>query len=322
MRLFRHYEHLPAGVCGGAVAIGNFDGVHRGHQAVIGEAGRIARSAGVPWSVLTLEPHPRCVFEPSAAPFRLTPFHAKARMIEALGVEVLVVVPFDRDFASRSAREFVRCVLVGGIAARFVVSGHNFAFGRGREGTPELLLQLGGEFGFDYTCVREVRDPGGEPYSSTRVRRCLADGDLDGARELLGRPFEIEGRVASGDRRGRTIGFPTANIRLGEYTRPLRGVYAVRVGVDDARTWHDGVANLGIRPSFGGTEDLLEVHLFDFDDDLYDRHLRVQFLHFIRAEKKFDGIDALKAQIAADAAGARALLAAADALTNSRTAER
>jgi riboflavin kinase / FMN adenylyltransferase len=321
MRLFRHYEHLPAGVCGGAVAIGNFDGVHLGHRAVIGEAGRIARSAGVPWSVLTLEPHPRSVFDPAAAPFRLTPFHAKARLIEALGVEVLVVVPFDRDFASRSAREFVRNVLVEGIAARFVVSGHNFAFGHGREGTPELLLQLGGEFGFDYTCVREVRDPGGEPYSSTRVRRCLAAGDLDGARQLLGRPFEIEGRVVDGDRRGRTIGFPTANVRLGDYARPLRGVYAVRVGIGDGADY-DGVANLGIRPSFGGTEDLLEVHLFDFDGDLYGRHLRVDFIHFIRAEKKFDGIDALKAQITADAAAARERLAAADALTNSRTAER
>ena len=320
MRLFRHYEHLPAGVCGGAVAIGNFDGVHLGHQAVIGEAGRIARSAGVPWSVLTLEPHPRCLFQPSAEPFRLTPFHAKARLIEALGVDVLVVVPFDRSFASRSAREFVRRVLVDGIAARFVVSGHNFAFGHGREGTPELLLQLGGEFGFDYTCVREIRDPGGAPYSSTRVRKCLAEGDLDGARQLLGRPFEIEGRVIEGDRRGRTIGFPTANVRIGEYMRPLLGVYAVRVGVDDGMCY-DGVANLGMRPSFGGTEVLLEVHLFDFDGDLYGRHLRVQFLHFIRAEKKFDGIDALKAQIAADATGARKLLAAA-APSNSRTAER
>src|SRR5512134_2281581 len=320
MRLFRHYEHLPAEVRGGAVAIGNFDGVHLGHHAVIGEAGRIARSAGVPWSVLTLEPHPRCLFQPGAEPFRLTPFHAKARLIEALGVEVLIVVPFDRDFARHSAREFVRRVLVDGIAARFVVSGHNFAFGHAREGHPELLLQLGGEFGFDYTCVREVRDSKGVPYSSTRVRKCLAEGDLDGARELLGRPFEIEGRVVPGDRRGRTIGFPTANIPLGEYMRPLRGVYAVRVGVDDGLD-HDGVANLGMRPSFGGAETLLEVHLFDFDGDLYGRHLRVVFMHYIRAEKKFDGIDALKAQIATDAAGARELLAAA-APSNSRTAER
>lgn len=320
MRLFRHYEHLPAGVRGGAVAIGNFDGVHLGHQAVIGEAGRIARSAGVPWSVLTLEPHPRCVFQPNVEPFRLTPFHAKARLIEALGVEVLVVVPFDREFAARSAREFVRRVLVDGMAARFVVSGHNFAFGHAREGHPQLLLQLGGEFGFDYTCVREVCDARGAPYSSTRVRKCLVEGDLEGARELLGRPFEIEGRVIPGDRRGRTIGFPTANIQLGDYIRPLRGVYAVRVGVDDGLRY-DGVANLGMRPSFGGTEVLLEVHLFDFNGDLYDHHLRVAFMHYIRAEKTFDGIDALKAQIAADANGARELLAAA-APSNSRTAER
>lgn len=317
MRLFRHYEHLPSGVRGGAVAIGNFDGVHLGHQTVIGEAGRIARSAGVPWSVLTLEPHPRCVFQPSAEPFRLTPFHAKARLIEALGVEVLVVLPFNREFACHSAREFVRRVLVDGIAARFVVSGHNFAFGRGREGTPELLLQLGGEFGFDYTCVREVRDPGGQPYSSTRVRKALAEGDLEKARQLLGRPFEIEGRVVAGDRRGRTIGFPTANVRLGEYTRPLFGVYAVRVEIEGG-TRFDGVANVGVRPSFGGSEALLEVHLFDFAGDLYDRHLRVVFLHYIRAEKKFDGVDVLKAQIAADVATARNLLAATVASIPSR----
>jgi riboflavin kinase/FMN adenylyltransferase len=167
--------------------------------------------------------------------------------------------------------------------------------------------------------VREVRDSKGVPYSSTRVRKCLAEGNLDGARELLRRPFEIEGRVVEGDRRGRTIGFPTANIRLGEYTRPLRGVYAVRVGVDDGLRYN-GVANLGMRPSFGGTEILLEVHLFDFDGDLYGHHLRVAFMHYIRAEKKFDGIDVLKAQIAADATGARKLLAAAP--SNSRTAER
>ncbi|TVR95403.1 MAG: bifunctional riboflavin kinase/FAD synthetase [Rhodospirillales bacterium] len=308
MRLFRHYDNLPPDARSGAVAIGNFDGVHLGHQAVIGEAGRIARSTGVPWSVLTLEPHPRSVFHPDAPPFRLTTFHAKARLIEAMGVDVMVVVPFNAEFATLAAVRFVEEILVHGLAARAVISGHDFHFGRGREGHPDLLLELGKTFDFDYTCVHEVKSPDGEPYSSTRIRDALRQGDLDRANRLLGRPFEIEGRIVQGERRGRTIGYPTANIALGDYIRPAFGVYAVGVAIEDG-PWRNGIANIGVRPSFGGTEPLLEAHLFDTDDDLYGRHARVRLCHYLRAEKRFDGLDGLKAQIAVDSARARLLLA-------------
>lgn len=311
MRVFRHYENLPREVRGAAVAVGNFDGVHLGHREVIGEAGRIARANGLPWAVLTLEPHPRSVFEPAAPPFRLTPFPVKARLIEALGPELLVVIPFDPSFAKMPPRAFVEHVLAGGLGARHVVCGHDFAFGHGRKGTPELLLWLGDEFDFGFTCVSEVKDDDGEAYSSTRIRDLLRAGRPAEAARLLGRPFEIEGTVAEGDRRGRSIGFPTANLRLNEYLRPASGVYAVRATIADAGSDRElaGVANLGFRPTFDGREPLLEVHLFDFAGDLYGRTLAVRLIEFLRPERKFDGLDALRVQIAEDAARARALLA-------------
>jgi len=312
MRLFRHYNELPGEVRASSVAVGNFDGVHRGHLAVIGEAGRIAHANGLPWAVLTLEPHPRQVFKPDTAPFRLTPLRIKARHIEALGVDALIVLHFDLEFSRRSARTFIEDVLVEGLGARHVVCGYDFTFGHDRAGNPELLLRLGGELGFDFTCVQEVRNDSGEALSSTRVRQLLSAGDPAGAAAILGRPYEVEGRVDHGDHRGRTIGYPTANVHLGEYLRPVNGVYAVRAGVDEgARTvWYNGVANLGRRPTFGGDDVLLEAHLFDFSGDLYGRHLRVQFVEYLRAEKAFDGLDGLKAQIAADGARAREVLAA------------
>ncbi len=311
MRIFRHFNDLPAEVRGAAVAIGNFDGLHLGHQAVIGEAGRIAQSAGVPWAALTLEPHPRSVFAPNAPPFRLTPFRTKARQIEALGVDCLVVLHFDLDFSRLSAPAFVDEVLVEGLAAHYVVSGYDFVFGHGREGDCELLLHLGREKGYGFTGVQPVCDDGGEVYSSTRVRECLRNADPRAAARLLGRPFEIEGRVERGDERGRTIGFPTANLHLGEYLRPATGVYAVRAAVEggDRTVWMDGVANLGHRPTFGDNEIVLETHLFDFEDDIYGHLLRVALIEHLRPEKKFDGVDGLKAQIADDCEQARRILA-------------
>jgi riboflavin kinase/FMN adenylyltransferase len=311
MRLFRTHQTLPADVRGSAVAVGNFDGVHLGHQAVIGEAGRIARASAIPWAVMTFEPHPRTLFAPEVGSFRLTPFPVKARLIEALGPEVLFVIPFDAELARVSARAFVEEVLVHGLGARHVICGHDFAFGQGRKGTPELLLWLGDEFGFGFTCVQEVREAGGEGYSSTRIREYLRRGEPAMAERLLGRPFEIEGGVVVGDQRGRTIGFPTANVRLDGYVIPAHGVYAVRVGIDDDdgdTRWHDGIANLGLRPTFAGSEVLLEAHVFDFAGDLYGRSVRVALAAFIRTEKKFDGIEALRAQIEEDVARARLAL--------------
>ncbi len=310
MRIFRHYEDLPDELRGAAIAVGNFDGVHLGHRTVIGEAGRIAQTAGIPWAVLTLEPHPRSVFKPDTPPYRLTPFRLKARLIEEMGPQALIVIHFDLAFSRVSARDFVQKVLVDNSAAQHIVCGHDFAFGHGREGNSELLLQLGGEYGFGFTCVREMCDTHGKPYSSTRIREYLKGGKPAAAAQVLGRPFEIEGKVVEGDKRGRTIGFPTANLDLGEYIHPIRGVYAVKVGVaEDGRTlWYNGVANLGHRPTFGGTRTVLEVHLLDFEGDLYGKQMRVALIDYLREEKKFDGLDGLRAQIADDGARARQVL--------------
>ncbi|MFO1128932.1 MAG: bifunctional riboflavin kinase/FAD synthetase [Rhodospirillales bacterium] len=319
MRIFSHFQNLPDDVRGAAVAIGNFDGVHLGHREVIAEAGRIARSGGRPWAVLTLEPHPRSIFTPDAPPFRLTPLPVKARLIEEMGVDLLIVVPFDLEFAKLAPRAFVEKVIVGGLGARHVVCGHDFAFGHGRRGTPEMLLWMGDEFDFGFTCVQEVRNGGGEPYSSTGVRQYLQGANPRAAAQLLGRPFEIEGIVVGGERRGRQLGFPTANVGLGDYLRPTFGIYAVETGwpaADDGDAgsirWRPGVANLGVRPTFGADEPLLEVHIFDFDGDLYGRTLTTRLLHYLRPEKKFDAVEPLQAQMGDDCARARALLTPVD----------
>jgi riboflavin kinase/FMN adenylyltransferase len=310
MRIYRHFETLPQEARGAAIAVGNFDGVHLGHQGVIGEAGRIARAANRPWAVLTFEPHPRRVFNPDLEPFRLTPFRAKARALEGLGVDAMIVQRFNRDFSQRPAEDFVTQVLVEGFGARHVVAGYDFVFGHNRGGNCEMLLAMGQKLGFGFTAVSAIEGPDGQVYSSTRVRQCLAGGDIAGAAAVLGRAFEIEGRVAHGDKRGRQIGFPTANLHLGSMVRPALGVYAVRVGLlhDREARWIDGVANVGKRPTFGGEDVVLEAHLFDFTGDLYGKRVTVQLLHYIRAEKKFDGLAALRAQIAADGDAARGIL--------------
>ncbi|WP_028877861.1 bifunctional riboflavin kinase/FAD synthetase [Terasakiella pusilla] len=310
MRIFRHFEDLPPDVKGGAVAIGNFDGVHLGHREVIGEAGLIAKAHNLPWVVLTFEPHPRMVFKPDQQPFRITPFRIKARHIEEMGVDDLVVLQFDMDFASREAEDFIQDVLIDGLDARHVVCGYDFYFGAKRRGNPDMLLHKGRELGFGFTCVNPVKDDGDHAYSSTRVRDYLYAGQPDQARAVLGRPFEIEGRVVKGDQRGRDLGFPTCNIELHDYLEPAYGVYAIRAGVDDGTNtvWHDGVANFGKRPTFDKRDVLLETHLFDYDGDLYGKHLRVALIEFIRTEKKFNGLDEIKEQIAKDCIRAQDIL--------------
>ena len=312
MRILRHPAVLEPADRGSVVAIGNFDGVHQGHQIVIGRTAEIARGLGARLAVLTFEPHPFQVFHPEAPPFRLTPFRAKARHLEALGVDLLLVLPFDLDFSKVAAAEFVRRLIVDSLHARHAVVGYDFHFGHKRGGTPDVLRALGERWGFGVTVVAPLEAAGGTVYSSTRIRQDLAQGLMREAAAMLGRPFEIEGRVEMGDQRGRTIGFPTANLRLGDYLRPAGGVYAVRVEIEEEtpRRWHDGVANLGTRPTLGGTDLRLEAHLFSFSGDLYGKHLRVALLEHLRPERKFAGLPELKAQIAADAAQARAILAA------------
>ena len=311
MRVLRHTEKLPPELRGAVVAIGNFDGIHRGHQAVIGKAGRLARELEAPLGVITFKPHPRRFFRPNDPPFRLTPFRLKARLIEALGVELLVVLRFDAALAKVSAEDFVQDVLVDGLGVRHVVVGDNFRFGHGRKGDVELLEHLGHGGGFGVTALSRVVGAGDQPYSSSLVRDYLKAGNPTRAGLLLGRYWEIVGRVARGDQRGRELGYPTANLPLGRILQPAFGVYAVRAGIDrGAETrWHPGVANIGIRPMFETKRPLLEVHLFDFDDDLYGRQLRVALVDYLRPEASFDSLDALKAQMAEDCQRARASLA-------------
>ena len=292
------------------MAIGNFDGVHLGHQAVIGRAVAKAEALGIPSAVLTFEPHPRMLFKPDSEPFRLTPLRPKAHAIETIGVDILIVLAFDRALSEKSAEAFVEDVLVTGMAAGHVVVGEDFVFGHDRLGTVDRLARMGSALGFGVTALEPVAGLDGTVYSSTAVRQALTAGAPRRAAALLGRAWEIEGRVEHGDARGRQLGFPTANLGLGDYLRPAFGVYAVEAGIDlGAETrWRPGVANLGRRPTVAGLVERLEVHLFDFEGDLYGRHLRVRLIDFLRPEKKFDGLEALRAQIARDCAAARAIL--------------
>jgi riboflavin kinase/FMN adenylyltransferase len=304
--VFEHWQDTPAAWKGGAVALGNFDGVHRGHQALLARTAEHAQALKAPLVALTFEPHPRRFFVADTAPFRLTLPPAKIRLLEQYGVQAVLAQRFDPEFAAVSAEAFVDEVLLGGLGARHVVCGYDFTFGSRRSGNVEKLRKMGDKRGFGVTVLDPVMREG-EIYSSTRIREALRAGMAREATELLGHPWEIEGAVEQGDQRGRTIGFPTANVALGEHLRPRFGVYAVRALVDGA--WRNAVANLGKRPTVGKLQENFEVHLFDFAGDLYGKILRVQLLDFIRPEMKFAGLDQLKAQIAADGQAARTLLA-------------
>jgi riboflavin kinase/FMN adenylyltransferase len=308
--VFDQWQQVPAAWKGGAVALGNFDGVHRGHQALLAKTAEHARALGAPLVALTFEPHPRRFFVPDTGPFRLTLPPAKLRLLERFGVQAVLAQQFDPAFAAVTADAFIDDVLLGGLGARHVVCGYDFTFGARRGGNVEMLrargVRSGAERGFGVTILDPVMREG-EIYSSTRIREALRAGMVGEAAELLGHPWEIEGAVEQGDQRGRTIGFPTANVALGEHLRPRFGVYAVRALLDGKCM--NAVANLGKRPTVGKLQENFEVHLFDFAGDLYGKALRVQLLHFIRSEMKFAGLDQLKAQIAADGQTARSLLA-------------
>jgi riboflavin kinase/FMN adenylyltransferase len=309
MQLFRY---AAAGVPKGAVvAIGNFDGVHLGHRAVIAAAHKIARAAKAPLAILTFEPHPRSVFVPNGPPFRLTPFRAKTRLIEEAGVDLLFTLRFDRAFAAETAATFVSELLVARLGTSHVVVGRDFTFGRGRGGNPDLLRAMGAKLGFGVAVLEPKTDTGGKVASASRIREHLAQGRPRAAAELLGRDWEIEGRVTQGDKRGRELGFPTANLPIANYLHPAPGVYAVRAGLAEkgVLVWHDGVANFGNRPTFAGQDWRLETFLFDFAGDLYGKHLRVALVDFIRPDARFDGADALVAAMLEDARRARAILA-------------
>jgi riboflavin kinase/FMN adenylyltransferase len=312
MRLFRHIQSVPGDARGAVVAIGNFDGLHRGHQVVIAAARARADADGRALALMTFRPHPRRFFRPDDEPFRLTPFRAKVRAIADLGVDTLFVWRFDAQMASISAEDFVEKILHGGVGATHVVVGHDFAFGNKRGGNADLLRTKGDELGFGVTVVEPAKDAENEIYSSSVIRQYLRDGQPQRAAALLGRLWEMEGRVLEGDQRGRTIGFPTANVEPAEYMRPASGVYAVRAGITtgDKTQWYDGVANFGVRPTVDGERLLLETHLFDFTGDLYGKYIRVALVEHLRPERKFENFAALQEQIAADSQQAREYLAA------------
>ncbi|MCZ7907890.1 bifunctional riboflavin kinase/FAD synthetase [Agrobacterium leguminum] len=301
-------EPLPEALRGGVIAIGNFDGVHRGHRAVLDRALELAEARGVPALVLTFEPHPRSVFRPDTPVFRLTPAPLKARILEAIGFRSVIEYPFDREFSQRSAEEFVQSILVDWLHASAVVTGFDFHFGKGREGGPAFLMEAGKRHGFDVTLVDAFRDEGADVVSSSRIRSLLCEGDVAGAAGLLGYRFTVESEVIGGQKLGRTLGYPTANMALAPETELKAGIYAVRFRRPDGSI-HDGVASFGYRPTV--TENgaaLLETFVFDFSGDLYGEVCSVSFFGHLRDELKFDGLDPLVAQIRRDEEEARAML--------------
>ena len=302
MRVFRGYSRPVTGPT--ALAIGNFDGVHRGHGALLGRLGELARQYALPPTILTFEPHPREFFAPDSAPARLTTFREKIELLAEAGVEQAMVCRFNAAFAALTAEQFIEKVLVRGLRIEHLIIGDDFRFGKGRLGDFAVLQAAGSQYGFRVEAMGSVTVDG-ERASSSGVRAALAAGDMAHAARLLGRPYIIDGQVAHGEKIGRQLGFATANIRIKHNPLPMAGVFAVQVsGLGDQPL--PGVANLGVRPTVGGTRPLLEVHLFDFDRDIYGKHISVRFVHKLRNEQRFPNFDALKAQIAADAAAARA----------------
>jgi riboflavin kinase/FMN adenylyltransferase len=297
------WRAIPEAARGATLALGNFDGVHRGHHAVL-RAAHAARPE-LTLGALTFEPHPREHFRPDDPPFRLTLAAGKAAALRAAGAGLVVALPFDAALAAMPAEDFVTEVLHRGLGARHLACGADFAFGHRRGGDVAFLARHAERLGMGLTVVPPVAGEGG-PISSTGIRRALQDGYPERAAVALGRPWAIRGPVSHGDKRGRTIGFPTANVPLGRHLEPARGVYAVEVALADGRVV-PGVANIGLRPTVGGSESRVEAHLFDFAGDLYGQEVEVRLHHFLRPEQKFAGLPALVAQIGADAAEARRL---------------
>ncbi len=294
---------------GGVVAIGNFDGVHRGHQAVLARATEISEAAGVSSSVLSFEPHPRTVFRPDQPVFRLTPAPMKAMILGQLGFDAIVEQPFDKAFSSQSAEDFVTGILCGRLGVHHVVTGYDFHFGKGREGNPDFLMKAGVRHGFGVTLVEQYQDENAEVVSSSRIREALGKGDIAEANGLLGYRYAVSAEVLHGKKLGRTLGYPTANMALPPETGLEPGIYAVRFRRADG-TIHDGVASFGRRPTVAedGAALLLETFLFDFSGDLYGETCTVSFVSRLRGEEKFDGLDELVAQMKMDEAEARAAL--------------
>jgi riboflavin kinase/FMN adenylyltransferase len=305
---------VPEPLRGRVLALGNFDGVHRGHAELARVAVELAAARGAQAGALTFEPHPRSVFHPDQPVFRLTPEAVKCALLAGLGLADCLVIPFDRAVAEIEAEAFVDELLLGRLGAAGLVCGYDFHFGRGRRGSPEMLQARAAAAGVPVVVVPPLSWQG-EPVSSTLVRAALEQGDVARAAALLGRPWFVRGEIVHGDKRGRDLGYPTANMVLGRDCRLRYGIYAVRMAIDGV--WHDGVASFGSRPTFDDGAPRLETFVFDFKGDLYGRVVDVAFVDWLRGEAKFDTLEALIAQMDADSRRARAILAATPAFSPS-----
>ncbi|MBA4801148.1 MAG: bifunctional riboflavin kinase/FAD synthetase [Euryhalocaulis sp.] len=303
MQVHRGWTGLPDAARGCAVALGNFDGVHKGHRAVLAAAAK----EGAPLAAAVFDPHPRRFFAPDSPPFRLSSNAMRAELLDAAGADHLFALPFDEDLRETAPEAFARDILSEGLGAVRVAVGEDFRFGKDRAGDVAALEAFGRQYGFEVAAVAPV-EAGGGVASSTRVRDALKDGDVALATEILGHDWRIDGEVIGGDRLGRELGWPTANIEMGDYLRPLHGVYAVRCRIDGEEAWRPGVASLGLRPTVEGKDERFEVHLFDFSGDLYGKRVETAFAGFIRGQEKFDSVDALVAEMERDGEKARALL--------------
>lgn len=306
LRVIHGWKRLAPEDRGAAVALGNFDGVHLGHQSVIAGAAEAARRLSVPLGVISFDPHPRRLFQPDEPAFRLMTTGQQARALDALGVDRLYVLSFDFEMASLTDREFVEKVLHQGLGVRHVAVGFDISFGKGRTGSPQAMRDYGQELGFSVS-VAEAAGAGGEKFSSTAVREALRQGRPQDAAAILGRPFAIEGVVHRGKQLGRQLGFPTANVPLADYVTPRLGIYATRTRLPDGRVI-PGVASVGTNPTTGEVEARLEVWLFDFDEDLYGQVIETDLIAFLRPEEKFASLELMVEQVHRDAAEARAVL--------------
>jgi len=307
MQRLSHDQPIPEALRGAIIALGNFDGFHLGHQAVVGRAVQRGAHERRPVIAATFDPHPVRHFRPDTPPFRLTTLDQRERLFAHAGADAMLVFRFGDELASTAAEDFVAKLLAEQLGASGVVTGEDFTFGKGRIGNVQLLSELGARHGIEAETVAPVLLDG-RRISSGWVREALQAGDPGTAIRLLTRPFAIEGEVVHGDKRGRALGWPTANVELRNYLRPAYGIYAVRVTLDD-ESEHDGVASLGVRPTFDPPRELLEAVLFDFDGDLYGRRIEVALHRYLRPEARFDSVEALKAQMDEDVAQARELLA-------------
>lgn len=305
MKVFTSLAEITDPYKNAVIVIGNFDGVHKGHQALLGQAKSIATQQNRPCGILTFEPHPRRLFRPDEPPGRITPHALKAERLEKSGINFLTSLDFNWDFASQSADEFIKDILQEGLQASHIIVGEDFRFGQMRQGTPKMIEAAG----IPVTAIQKVTCNDGDIHASSAIRQYLRDGDIQKANSILGWDWEIRGEVIKGDQRGRELGYPTANLKLDETVHPAYGIYAGRVQIEGTNTWHQSAINIGIRPMFEVPIAQVEAHILDFDQDIYGKTLRVKLVKRLRSEAKFNSLDELITQMEKDCQQARKVLA-------------